>query len=157
MNQLWPLLHLVLFLLLPVFLPSLLTHSLLSWASPWPVWAWRGAGRNKGMKTLSAVSSKVSELSGRPVIQVTNVKVYGVIVNPYGFIDPTCFFSAAVGLSRDALCRAHVVKRPSLLRISAAPFYYFSKKNAIPHPAYLCQRHPPFDCICFVLSRISLS
>lgn len=52
----------------------------------------RGAGRNKGMKTLSAVSTKVSVLSGKPVIQVTNVTVYGVIVNPYGFIDPTSGF-----------------------------------------------------------------
>lgn len=50
------------------------------------------------MKTLSAVSTKVSVLSGRPVIQVTNVTVYGVIVNPYRFIDPTSvFFSASLG------------------------------------------------------------
>lgn len=44
------------------------------------------------MKTLSAVSTKVSVLSGRPVIQVTNVTVYAVIVNPYRFIDPTSVF-----------------------------------------------------------------
>lgn len=55
----------------------------------------RGAGRNKGMKTLSAVSAKVSVLSGKPVIQVTNVTVYGVIVNPYRFIDPTSVFFPA--------------------------------------------------------------
>lgn len=109
-----------LFFILPIsyflFIPE--KTSLLSCASLWPVWLRRGAGRNKGMKTLSAVSTKVSVLSGSPVIQVTNVTVYGVIVNPYGFIDPTsvflCVFSCFCWHSQaiHVLCRPRVVNVP---------------------------------------------